>query len=232
MLAALTGLRCRHARVQMVDAPTKHGRQEFWEQSYQEGERFSWYSGWAELEPFFAELVPDRNARVLVPGVGNDAAMVDLYDAGWQQLTLFDYAPSGVERAAALFGDREVDLRVADACALPYADGSFDAVLDKGTLDAVYLSGGTTPAARLAKLTAAADELARLLRPGGVVLSLTAVAAPKMPRCFHERDGADPLWRVLRDGEATWITEDGFASNNVDAPMLAWERLARDISRK
>ena len=37
--------------------------------------------------PFWEELVPDRAARVLVPGAGNDATVVDLYDAGWLDLT-------------------------------------------------------------------------------------------------------------------------------------------------
>ena len=68
---------------------------------------------------------------MLVPGVGNDAAMVSMYDDGWQRLTLFDYSSEGVRRAAELFGERPVDLRVADACALPYASAAFDAVLDK-----------------------------------------------------------------------------------------------------
>ena len=77
------------------------------------------------------QLCPDRAAHVLVPGVGNDAAMVSMYDDGWQRLTLFDYSSEGVRRAAELFGERPVDLRVADACALPYASAAFDAVLDK-----------------------------------------------------------------------------------------------------
>ena len=59
----------------------------------------------------------------------------------WRELTAFDYAPEGVDRARALFGSRSVDVRVADARALPFGIGSFDAVLDKGTLDAVFLAG-------------------------------------------------------------------------------------------
>ena len=47
-----------------------------------------------------------------------------------------------------------------------------------------------------------------------------------MPPAFARRRGA---WRVLRDGEI-WITEDGFASNNVDATLLAWERCANGES--
>ena len=31
-------------------------------------------------------------------------------------------------------------------------------------------------------------------------------------------------WRVLRDG-SLYMTEDGYASNNVDGTIFAWERL-------
>ena len=118
-------------RLDMPVRPPQFGRQEYWDDQYRQEKNFSWYTGWEDLRPFWEELCPDMEARILVPGVGNDAAMVSMYDDGWQRLTLFDYSPEGVRRAAQLFGERPVDLRVADACALPYADAAFDAVLDK-----------------------------------------------------------------------------------------------------
>ena len=55
-----------------------YGRRSFWEDGYgaDGAEQFSWYAGWDDLEPFWAELVPDRRSSVLLPGIGNDAAMV------------------------------------------------------------------------------------------------------------------------------------------------------------
>ena len=90
----------------MVTEPPRHGQLSFWEEQYESQETFSWYCGWEELEPFWRELVPDKTARVLLPGVGNDEAMVGLYDAGWELLTAFDYAESGVQRALTMFGER------------------------------------------------------------------------------------------------------------------------------
>ena len=203
--------------------PPKHGQLEFWESEYKGNAEFSWYCGWDDLEPFWRELVPDSDARVLLPGIGNDRAMVDMYDAGWQQLTAFDYASAGVALAASMFAERPVDLRVADACSLPYADAAYDAALEKGALDAIYLSGGSEAAARTNKLQQAVDELERCIRPGGIVLSVSAAAAPHVARAF-EASGA---WRVLRDG-SVHITEDGFASTNVDATMFAWARNTDD----
>jgi SAM-dependent methyltransferase len=205
----------------MAIRPPQFGRQEYWDEQYKQEKSFSWYTGWADLRPFWEELCPDRAAHVLVPGVGNDAAMVSMYDDGWQRLTLFDYSSEGVRRAAELFGERPVDLRVADACALPYASAAFDAVLDKGTLEAVYLNGGADPASRAQKLEEAIEELTRTVRPGGVVLSVTCAAAPRVAEAFGHRQEE---WRCLWDGDF-FLTADGYASNNVDASLLSWQRL-------
>ena len=73
----------------------KYGTKEYWDGMYRgEGEaardglpsdRFSWYCSWQELRPFWEELAPPSAAapRVLVPGVGVDGAIAELFDAGW-----------------------------------------------------------------------------------------------------------------------------------------------------
>ena len=138
-----------------------------------EAETFSWYCGWEnELEPFFTELVPPHsNSTVLIPGIGNDACIRDMFDAGYVHLSAFDYAPEGVECANRMFGPERVelmdDLRVADARSLPYGDASFDAVLEKGTLDSIYLSGGKDKLLSKKHLGMAVSELARVVKEGG-----------------------------------------------------------------
>jgi len=104
-------------------------------------EEYSWYCGWDELAPFWQELVPDRNAQVLVPGIGNDGAIVGLFDAGWRSVTAFDYSEDAVTRARALLGDRDIELLSADATNMPFANDAFDAVLDKGVMDAINIAG-------------------------------------------------------------------------------------------
>ena len=87
LLAGRKAMTPRPSRVRCSVEPPQFGRLSFWEESYKasDGDSFSWYCDeWADLEPFWADLVPDRGARVLIPGVGNDPTMVDLYDAGWE----------------------------------------------------------------------------------------------------------------------------------------------------
>ena len=126
-------------------------------------------------------------------------------------------------------GGAALDLRVADCRALPFEDGSFDAVFEKGTLDAVFLSGGKDKDVGRDQLRLCVGEMARTVRRGGVVLSLSAPATEHIDEAFREcrgggggsggsgDDGAGKsCWKQLLNGDA-FITEEGFASINVEA---------------
>ena len=68
----------------------------------------------------------------------------------------------------------------------------------------------------------AVDELARTVRAGGVVVSVTGFC-DKIGNAF-----ADPrVWRCVRDG-GIHITEDGDATNSINAYFMAWVRVAED----
>lgn len=200
------------------------GRQEYWNEFYKQQDSFSWYSDWDDLEPFVQELIPSKELRILIPGVGNDEAIVGMYDAGYRNLVLFDYAPEGVQCARRLLGPERsstVELLVADARDMPFESESFDAILEKGTLDAVYLSGGKDKALSTNHLDMAVRELARVLKPGGIMMSITAACVDKVQASFVEH-ASD--WLQLRDG-SFYMTEDGYTTNNVDGTILAWRRL-------
>jgi SAM-dependent methyltransferase len=107
-----------------------YARADFWDRFYQQrresGDDLDWAGLWTE--PF---LVPLQQAGVrtileLGCGTGNDAAR--LADAGYS-VTAADLSGEAVEQARAKFG-QAVRFVVADiAQRLPFADGSFDAVM-------------------------------------------------------------------------------------------------------
>ena len=68
----------------------------------------------------------------------------------------------------------------------------------------------------------AVSEMARVLKSGGIVFSITAACADAVRAAFEAGDGT--TWRQLRDGELH-ITEDGYVSTNIDATMFAWQRI-------
>ncbi|KAH8066360.1 methyltransferase [Aureococcus anophagefferens] len=195
----------------------RFGERSYWEEMYRgdgelDGDEYSWFCGWRELEPFFAELAgPPSNDDVLVPGCGNDRGNVDLFDAGYEDLSLFDYSGEAVARASALFGRRCVEIVEADFRSLPFDDGAFDVVLDKGTLDVLYITSE-------AALRGAVAELGRVCRPGATVVSLSRVCPPEL---LLGEFGAG--WTPLRDG-SLYFTDEGHATIDLASDLFAWRR--------
>lgn len=124
------------------------------------------------------------------------------------------------EREAAI--GREADLRVGDAQALEFADGSFDSVVSTLTLC-------TIPDPRQA-----AREAFRVLRPGGLFLLLEHVRSPSAPVRAVQR-ALDPLAvrfeadHLLRE-PLGYLGEAGFEIEAVQ--RLKWGIVERIAARK
>lgn len=116
----------------------------FWERRVFEGDR-EWVCGQAEGDVLEVAVGSGRNfsfypRQVRVSGFDLSPAMVELARARAEELSL------------------DIELRVADATALPYEDASFDTVVCTYSLCAI-----PDPAAAI-------SEMRRVLRPGGRVL--------------------------------------------------------------
>jgi ubiquinone/menaquinone biosynthesis C-methylase UbiE len=116
-------------------------------------------------------LQPDAHVLDVACGPGNTTRrlLADLGPDG--RVTGVDLAESMIRRARADTNDPRVDYRQADATALPFADGTFDAVT---CLGALYL---------MPRPLEAIDEIARVVRPGGRIVILTSVH--RGPRVLH-----------------------------------------------
>jgi len=176
------------------EARSSFGTKHYWDEMYEgrgdfDSESYSWYFGWDVIKPVW-EAHAVRPGRVLLPGVGNDDTPRELWRAGWRDLYAFDYSAAAAARQDELNWDCEGLLcAVADARALDLEDASFDYAIEKGALDAVYLSGE-------GNLERAAAELARVLRPGGRLVSVSGVVPPDLREACFPRD----RWEWLRDG--------------------------------
>ena len=84
-----------------------------------------------------------------------------------------------------------IELYAMDARKLPDPEWNdrFDAIVEKGTLDAIYLSGD-------GNVELAVASLYRVLKPGGIMLSVSGVVPEKLR---NELLGKDQ-WEWLRDG--------------------------------
>ena len=203
---------------------------------------YSWYCGWDELQPFWNDLILltpintadaeeyssgsmiDNNgsrhlrhnlSRIMIAGIGNDPTAVRMYDAGWTNMTAFDYSAVAVNRAGNLFGtDRDVSLLHADFTDLMgvIKTASVDATLDKGTLDAIHIAGPDLFAKSV-------QELARVTADGGVVMCISNVV---MEDEWHDAfSGAE--WEMIHDGGLAFAS-GGEATIDLGASLYSWRR--------
>lgn len=148
--------------------------------------------------------------RLLIPGIGNDVSiLINLYNAGYTNLVAQDYSQHAVERQLDLLSSYDlldvvpndhnndsssssgVQIVQGDVTQLPTSwTNSFDAIFEKGLLDAVYLSGGDN-------VHKAVENLQRVLKPKGLLFSISGVV-PEELRRTHLFPTSD--WEWLRDG--------------------------------
>lgn len=167
-----------------------YGSREYWERLYagSDGATDEWIQSWPALAAIVDAHVP-RDARVLHVGCGNSLLGEAMYDAGWREILNIDYAPSVIEQMRARAAQRPgLEYRVMDVLALDLPDASMGAVIEKGTLDAVACRDDGEEA-----FDRACAELHRVLRPGGVFLSIS-MRAPWSRQARLERPALG--WRA------------------------------------
>ncbi|XP_035639406.1 eEF1A lysine and N-terminal methyltransferase-like isoform X2 [Oncorhynchus keta] len=142
---------------------------EYWERFFKKrGEKaFEWYGDYNKLCGVLHKYIKPRD-KVLVVGCGNSELSEQLYDVGYRHLTNIDISETVVNNMNQKNAKQRPDLtfQKVDATQTPYEDGSYQAVLDKGTLDAMASQEGALAGRMLA-------EVCRVLGIGGRYICVT-----------------------------------------------------------
>ncbi len=162
-------------------------------------------------EAFVRENLPN-SGRVLEVGCGSGRFLARLGREGARRFGC-DLVEGAVHRARALLG-AGLPLCAADASALPYEEGSFDAVF------CVQASLGNFGDRR----DGALREMGRVLRPGGVLL-LTVYAESALPdrlEWYRRLEGKDRFGRIdpSRSRGSLIVTTTGWASEGFEKGPL------------
>lgn len=177
------------------------GTRDYWENMYTgcgdfPAEEYSWYYDWNEIKRHVGPYITSTDVSIFLPGIGNDSLLVDLIAAGYSRISAQDYASAAIDRQRDLLETvdcsrvQDLHLSVSDVKRLPdWMNESFDIVLEKGLLDAVYLSGP-------GNVSLAVASLCRTLKPGGIFVSVSGVVPDEARRELF----ANLSW--LRDGES------------------------------
>ncbi len=209
------------------EAESHFGTKEYWDNMYVgmgdfDSEEYSWYFGFDTIKRFFLDFMPlppniydktDRNeiqpTKMLIPGVGNDGTLLDLYNFGYRDIIAFDYSQNAIDRQNdLLFHDsqalQDITLLVRDARALDEDwTETFDIIFEKGGLDAIFLSGE-------GNVEKAAAELKRVIKRGGYIMSVSGVVPGELRRKIFALDE----WEWIRDG-----------SDDLKAGCFVWRKI-------
>jgi len=213
----------------------EYGDEKFWEQRYKkrssQGEgMYEWYLSFDELrELILADLTPlgsKRDVTILVPGCGDSSLCEDLAELQYLRVAGMDYSSSVIremQQRSNTTSATTVPVRYFQADARRMSseeDGSYLAVIDKGTLDAIASRGGEGGG-------------------GGTASSTLTKNQEEQEEQQGARDAADymrEMWRVLaRGGRFVCITTmppdvfEALAINSVDASgyVCDWSQARR-----
>nr|XP_055041846.1 eEF1A lysine and N-terminal methyltransferase [Misgurnus anguillicaudatus] len=143
---------------------------DYWERFFRKrGEKaFEWYGDYNSLCGVLHKYIKPRD-KVLVVGCGNSELSEQLYDVGYHQLTNIDISETVVSHMNQRNTERRPDLtfQQVDATQTDFESGSFQAALDKGTLDAMASEEEGALAARMLA------EVGRVLAVGGRYVCVT-----------------------------------------------------------
>ncbi|KAL0548017.1 hypothetical protein IC582_012456 [Cucumis melo] len=138
------------------------------------GDAFEWYAEWPELkDPLISHLTTlskSPSPQILVPGCGNSSLSELLYDAGFGCITNIDFSKVAISDMLRRNVRERPDMRwrVMDMTNMQFTNDTFDAVVDKGGLDALM-----EPEVGSKLGSQYLTEVKRVLKPGGKFICLT-----------------------------------------------------------
>ncbi|KAI3833299.1 hypothetical protein MKW98_006398 [Papaver atlanticum] len=147
-----------------------YGEPSYWDNRYtQDPGPFDWYQKYPALSPLLHLYVPLHN-RVLVIGCGNAAISEDMANDGFEDIVNIDISSVVIEAMQTKYQDipalKYIQMDVRDMSG--FESGSFDAVLDKGTLDSIMC--GHNSQENASKML---EEVGRVLKDNGVYILIT-----------------------------------------------------------
>ena len=154
-----------------------------------------------------------KDARLLELGGGAGRVGLGLLQLGYREVTVTDFSPTMVDMAKGVLGEAQPAwadrVEVADACALTYADESFNGV--------IFAFNGLMCMRGQADRDRALPEIRRVLKPGGVFLFTANDRAagehrelwakePTLPGCqpgdrWHETDSTPVFMHSSTEAE-------------------------------
>ncbi|KAK8790051.1 hypothetical protein WA158_006831 [Blastocystis sp. Blastoise] len=120
---------------------TDFATKSFWNSAFMFMEdSFDWYGDWEDMKEIISPYM-SRQHKILMVGCGNSNLSEQLYKAGYHNITNIDYSEVVIQKMEEQYECYPgMKFIVMDATNMGFDNESFDFVIDKATIDAVYAS--------------------------------------------------------------------------------------------
>ncbi|BAT14458.1 Os11g0557700, partial [Oryza sativa Japonica Group] len=179
----------------------------YWDERFGKEEHYEWFKDFSHFRHLLAPLL-SPSISVLEVGCGNSRLGEELLREGVAGgITCVDLSPVAVQRMRdrlAEQGTEGVEVVVADMLDLPFDRESFDLVIEKGTMDVLFVDSGDpwnpnpTTVDNVMKML---EGIHKVLKPEGIFVSIT-FGQPHFRRRFFEAPGFtwSVEWSTFGDG--------------------------------
>ena len=146
-----------------------------------------------------------------------------MYDDGYQYISNIDISYTVEKHMTALYKEKypSMSYKHMDVRQLTYDDGSFDAIIDKGTFDSILCGDGSGPSA-----DQMLSEIHRVLAPNGVYICVSYGVKENRQKYFTNKDFD---WTVFHHmvAKPTISTSTLVAQENKDDKNFHWVYIMR-----
>ncbi|KAG6410749.1 hypothetical protein SASPL_128817 [Salvia splendens] len=200
----------------------------YWDKRFDHEEHYEWFKDYSHFRHLILEYIKPKSA-VLEVGCGNSQLCEELYRDGITDLTCIDLSSVAVEKMKQRLSTKgykevkvleadvtiliyaflflllsEVKVLEADMLQLPFEDECFDVVIEKGTMDVLFVDSGdpwNPEPETVSRVMAMLEGIHRVLKPNGIFISIT-FGQPHFRRPFFSAPAFtwSTEWKTFGDG--------------------------------
>ncbi|KAJ4836070.1 hypothetical protein Tsubulata_008975 [Turnera subulata] len=163
---------------------------QYWDKRFSNEEHYEWLKDYSHFRHLIQSHI-NPTSSVLELGCGNSQLSEEMYKDGITHLTCIDLSPVAVQKMQQRLinkGFKEIKVLEADMLDLPFKDECFDVVIEKGTMEVLFVNSGdpwNPRPATVSKVMAMLSGVHRILKPDGIFISIS-FGQPHFRRPFFE----------------------------------------------
>lgn len=150
----------------------------YWDRRFSSEEHYEWFKDYSHFRHLIQQHLRPTDS-VLELGCGNSQLCDELYNDGITEITCIDLSAVAVakmQKRLLAKGYNGIKMLVADMLDLPFGSECFDVVIEKGTMDVLFVDSGDPWNPRsetVNKVMTMLEGVHRVLKPHGTFISIS-----------------------------------------------------------